>query len=82
MNSRWCKNELIYAVKRNKKFFPVQITEIINPYNKLKEINVVLERHQIIKLFPEYEKKITKAINDVSIFVVLAIPRFSFSFFA
>lgn len=67
LQSNWCKQELIYAVKTNKTFVPVQIADVDNPYAKLANINIVLERHHILSVYPEYQKKLDKVLEDVKL---------------
>ena len=65
LNSTWCQNELIYSIKQNKKLLPVQISYVLNPYDKLGEINYSLGRKQILNLFPEYKIKLEEIISKV-----------------
>ena len=65
LNSKWCQNELVYAVKLNKKVLPVQVAEVIDPYNKLGKINYVLQRKQILDLFPLYKERLNEIVDDI-----------------
>ena len=62
LNSKWCVNELRYALTQNKKVLPVQITEIENPYARMRDINRRLSKRQIFALYPEYRARIDSLI--------------------
>ena len=46
---------------------PVQISYVLNPYDKLGEISFALRRKQILELFPEYKKKLDDIIESVNL---------------
>ena len=89
LDSKWCQNELIYAVKQNKKVLPVQIADVINPYDKMGQILKPLQRSQILNLFPEYAKKLIEVLESVRVLldnnvsnIVNPYPQDSYAFFA
>ena len=65
LKSEWCQKELIYAIESNKKILPVQINEVENPYQKMKQIRYELQRKQILVLFPSYKAKLESVVDSV-----------------
>ena len=44
LDSKWCQNELIYAIKQNKKVLPIQIADVIHPYDKMGKILTITKK--------------------------------------
>ena len=88
LDSKWCQNELIYAVKQNKRVLPIQISDIINPYDKMGKILRPLQRSQILQLFPEYANKLSEVLESVRVLldnnisnIVNPYPQDSYAYF-
>lgn len=89
LDSKWCQNELIYAIKQNKKVLPIQIADVIHPYDKMGKILKPLQRSQILNLFPEYAAKLSEVLKSVQVLldnnvsnIVNPYPQDSYAFFA
>ena len=67
LDSKWCQNELIYAVKQSKRVLPIQISDVMHPYDKMGKILRPLQRSQILQLFPEYAKKLSEVLESVRV---------------
>ena len=65
LKSEWCQKELIYAIDSNKRILPVQINQVDNPYDKMRQIRYELQRKQILVLFPKYKEKLDAIVDSV-----------------